>query len=207
MPTIETLTDATGQTTYVNGVARLTVNTTGVTVAGTFTGGGGGGALSLVETKTLTAATGTQTFSGLAGDTDKLYLLEGEITVSSGSLIEIYPNGNTGNVMTGSYITNTSGNTAPAGGTLTKLQLPGGFSVSSGERLQFTIRILADSRGSTFAPLFSTNCINDATAGGGAIRQQLISSAFTSRAAITSIGFASTSGSMTGRVSLFKLTP
>lgn len=43
MALIETVTDASGQTTYVNGVARLTVDGTGVTVAGTFSGGGSGG--------------------------------------------------------------------------------------------------------------------------------------------------------------------
>ena len=37
---VETLVDASGATTYVNGVARLTVDTNGVTVAGTFAGGG-----------------------------------------------------------------------------------------------------------------------------------------------------------------------
>ena len=202
---IETVVDASSATTYVNGVARLTVSNTGVALTGTVTGAGG--AFSLVETKTLTAAGTVQTFSGLNGDTDKQYILEGDITVSSGSLIEIYPNGNTGSVMTTAYITNTSGVTAPAGGTTTKLQMPAGSSVSSGERLQFTIRILADSRGGTFAALFSTNCINDATGGGGAIRQQLLSSAFTSKAAITSIGVGSTAGTMTGRLSLFKVTP
>jgi hypothetical protein len=202
---VERVETASGETTYVNGVARLTVSTTGVALAGTVTGAGG--AFSLVETKTLSAASGTQTFSGLSGDTDKQYILEGDITVSSGSLIEVYPNGNTGNVMTTAYITNSSGVTSPAGGSTTKLQMPAGSSVSSGERLQFTIRILADSRGGTFAALFSTNCINDATNGGGAIRQQLLSSAFTPKTAITSIGVGSTAGTMTGRLSLFKITP
>lgn len=204
MALIEVITDASGQTTTVNGVTRLAVTSTGVTLSGTVVGAGGN--FALVETKTLTAASGTQTFSGLAGDTDKQYLLEADITVSSGSLIEIYPNGNSGNVMTTAYITNSSSVTAPAGGTTTKLQMPAGSSVSSGERLQFTCRIMADSRGGTFAALFSTNCILDATGGGGAIRQQLLSSAFTNKGAITSLGVASSAGTMTGRLSLYKIT-
>lgn len=204
MALIEVITDASGQTTTVNGVARLAVTSTGVTLSGTVVGAGGN--FALVETKTLSAASGTQTFSGLAGDTDKQYLLEADITVSTGALIEIYPNGNTGNVMTTAYITNSSSVTAPAGGTTTKLQMPAGSSVSSGERLQFSCRILADSRGGTFAALFRTNCILDATGGGGAIRQQLLSSAFTNKGAITSLGVASSAGTMTGRLSLYKIT-
>jgi hypothetical protein len=172
----------------------------------TISASGGSGALTLVETKTLTT-TGSVTFTGLNGDTDKTYFLEGEVTVSSGANIEIHPNGNGGTVMIGSYITNTSGASTPAGGTLTKLSMPAGSSVSSGERLRFTTEILADSRGSTYAPLFQTHCMNDATGGGGAIRQQTISNAFTSRSAITSLKVSSTGGNMTGRVSLFKRTP
>ena len=204
MALIETVTDTNGQTTYVNGVARIAATTTGVTLSGTVSGAGGN--FLLVETKTLSAAGTVQTFSGLAGDTDKQYLLEGDITVSSGALIEIYPNGNTGNVMTTAYITNTSGVTVPAGGTTTKLQMPAGSSISSGERLQFSCRILADSRGGTFAALFFTNCINDATGGGGAIRLQTLSSAYISRTAITSLAVGSTGGSMTGRLSLYKIS-
>lgn len=166
---------------------------------------GTAGAMTLIETKTL-SSTGSVTFSSLNGDTDKLYFLQGEVTVSSGANIEIHPNGNSGTVMIGSYITNTSGVTTPAGGAITKLSMPAASSVSSGERLKFSIEITADSRGSTFAPLFQTNCINDATGGGGAIRQQTISNAFTVRSAITSLKVFSTGGNMTGRISLYKVT-
>lgn len=204
MALIETITTASGQTTTVNGVTRLAVTTTGVTLSGTVVGAGGN--YSLVETKTLSAASGTQTFSGLAGDTDKQYFLTGELTVSTGANIEIYPNGNTGSVMTGAYLSNTSGAPTPTSGAFTKLTMPLGSSVSSGERFAFACTIIADSRGSTFAPLFMLQILNDATGGGGAIRWQTANCAFTSKAAITSIGVAATAGNVTGRLSLYKIT-
>jgi len=57
---IETVETATGQTTYVNGVARLTLDTSGVTVTGTFTGGGGGGGYPSGVRQVVMAQTGTQ---------------------------------------------------------------------------------------------------------------------------------------------------
>ena len=65
MPTIETIIDASGQTTYVNGAARLTLDGTGVTVAGTFTGGGssgggGSGGYATGVRQIVMAQTGTQ---------------------------------------------------------------------------------------------------------------------------------------------------
>lgn len=200
------LTKLTNGTSYLVAGSNVTI-TTGSSGAVTIAASSGAsGAMTLIETKTLTT-TGSVTFSSLTGDTDKIWVMEGEITVSSGANIEVYPNGNSGTVMTGAYITNSSGITSPSGGSLTKLSMPAGSSVSSGERLQFSIRILADSRGSTFAPLFRTDCINDSTSGGGAIRQQVISNAYTTRAALTSLQVSSTGGNMTGRISLFKVTP
>ena len=168
---------------------------------------GSSGALILVETKTLSSASGTQTFSGLSGDIDKQYLLTGELSVSTGAMIEIYPNGDTGNVMKGTYITNTTVSTSPAGGWFyTKLSMPFESSVSSGERFAFTCTIIADSRGSTFAPLFIIEAINDATDGGGSLRLQKVHAAFTTKRSISSIGIASTAGTLTGRLSLYKIS-
>ena len=197
------LTEGTSYLVAGSGMSITTGSAGAVTISST---GGGTPVLTLVETKTLSAS-GTQTFSGLNGNADKIYVLEGDITVSSGALIEIYPNSNSGNVVTCAYITNSSSVTSPSGGTTSRLQMPAGSSVSSGERLTFWCKISADGRSSTFGQQFTVQVINDATPGGGAIRQQHISGVFTAtpRANLTTLQVASTGGSMTGRLSLYKL--
>lgn len=200
------LTNLTNGTSYL--VAGSGINITSgslgaVTISST---SGGTPVLTLVETKTLSNS-GIQTFSSLNGNTDKIYILEGDITVSSGALIEIYPNSNSGNVMTCSYITNSSNVTSPAGGTIARLQMPAGSSISSGERLTFWCKISADGRSSTYGQQFNLHVILDGTPGGGSMRQQYISGVFTAtpRANLTTLQVASTGGSMTGRISLYKL--
>ena len=200
------LTRLTNGTSYLVAGSNITItsgSTGAVTIAAT---GGGTPVLTLVETKTLSSS-GTQTFSSLNGDSDKIYFLEGDITVGSGALIEIYPNSNSGNVVTCAYITNSSSVTSPSGGTTSKLQMPAGSSISSGERLTFWCKISADGRSAGFGQQFTVQVINDATPGGGAIRQQHISGIFTAtpRANLTSLQVASTGGTMTGRLSLYKL--
>lgn len=206
MAFIETITDASGQTTYVNGVARIAATTSGVTLSGTVVGAGG--SFALVETKTLSAVSGTTTFTGLAGDTDDQYMLTGELTASTGMTVEMYFNGNTGLVWTGSYYGNLSNVAAPAGGGFTgaKWAMPFGTSFGTGERLLFSMVVLADSRGSTFAPIVQAQICNDNTGGGGNFRSQTAMAAWTPKAAITSIGVAPSTGNITGRLSLYKIT-
>lgn len=63
MALIETVTTASGQTTLVNGTPRLTVDTTGVTVSGTFAGGSGypAGVRQIVYASTGVQASGSAT--------------------------------------------------------------------------------------------------------------------------------------------------
>lgn len=63
MALIEVITDASGQTTLVNGTPRLTVDATGVTVSGTFAGGSGypGGVRQIVYAQTGAQSSGTAT--------------------------------------------------------------------------------------------------------------------------------------------------
>jgi len=63
MALIEVITDASGQTTLVNGTPRLTVDTTGVTVSGTFAGGSGypGGVRQIVYAQTGVQSSGATT--------------------------------------------------------------------------------------------------------------------------------------------------
>lgn len=63
MALIETITDASGATTFVNGVARLAVTTTGVTVSGTFSGGGAGGGYATGVRQVAYSTLGTVTSS------------------------------------------------------------------------------------------------------------------------------------------------
>lgn len=201
------LTNLTNGTSYLVAGSNITI-TSGSNGAVTIAASSGGTpVMTLVETKTLSAS-GTQTFSGLNGNSDKIYILEGDITVSSGALIEIYPNSNSGNVVTCAYITNSSASTTPSGGTTTKLQMPAGSSISSGERLTFWCKISADGRSASFGQQFTVQVINDGTPGGGNLRQQHISGVFTAtpRANLTTLQVASTGGSMTGRLSLYKLS-
>lgn len=203
---IETTTTASGIVTSVNGTPRLTLSTTGVTLSGTVVGAGGN--FALVETKTLSAVSGTTTFTGLAGDTDDQYMLTGELTASTGMTVELYFNGNTGTVWTGSYFGNLSNAGTPAGAGFSgaKWAMPFGSSTGSGERLLFSMVILADSRGGTFAPIVQAQICNDNTGGGGNFRSQTAMGAWTPKAAITSIGVAPSTGNITGRLSLYKIT-
>lgn len=87
-----------GVTIQVNGVdtSDQTVlnflNTASVTwnnpadgdIEATATGGGGGGGLELVENKIFTAGATSYSFSGLDGDTDREYLMQGKIVAAGG---------------------------------------------------------------------------------------------------------------------------
>ena len=70
-------------------VAQVTIDQQGRITAASevpITGGGGGGGLILIENKIFTAAATTYDFSGLDGDTDRIYKLVGKIVVgASGS--------------------------------------------------------------------------------------------------------------------------
>lgn len=63
MALIETITDASGQTTYVNGVARIAATSTGVTLSGVVSGAGGyaTGVRQVVYATTGTQASGAST--------------------------------------------------------------------------------------------------------------------------------------------------
>lgn len=56
-----------------------------------------GGSLVLVEHKLITSTQTTVTFSGLAGDTDKLYLLVYSLKAAAATLLDVRPNGLTTN--------------------------------------------------------------------------------------------------------------
>ncbi len=72
----------------------ITVNGSGDISIAVNSVGGGSGALSLVEHKTVTANTTSITFSGLNGDNDGVYLLQGRVLVSSGAVsVRLLPNG------------------------------------------------------------------------------------------------------------------
>jgi hypothetical protein len=170
--------------------------------------GAGGGPWSLVETKTLTAAA-SSTFAGLDGDADEIYWLEGELTLSAGGQIQIAPNAETGNVMAGSVFAITSSGAAPSHTPVTKLFVPGSDVLAGISRVAFWCRIDAESRGATLQQLLTTQAITrfQGPISFSTLTESMGNSLNVSPIAnLTSILLQPTAGTMTGKVSLYKLS-
>lgn len=204
----------------ISGAASQTISTAygGITVVSDGTnweivssaGGGSGGTpvLTLVETKIMSAAAST-TFSGLDGDADEIYFLEGELTSSAGSQVAIYPNGNSGNVCAGSYLATNSGGGPPSSAAMTQILFPASTTLSGVSRVTFWCRIDAESRSATLQQLFQWQAL---TRFQGPISFQTLSenggNSFNASpiANLTSIDVAAVAGTLTGKVSLYKLS-
>lgn len=138
------LTQATGKllgrgTAGTGAIEEITLGTN-LSFAGTTlnaTGGGSGG-LTLVESKVITSNTTTVTFSGLNGDTDRVYRLVGSVITSTAGTLSLQPNG----VSTNLFIAGTHMNSASSGifngtvWTLTSAQ-----NISSGNSCVFDVVI------------------------------------------------------------------
>jgi hypothetical protein len=170
--------------------------------------GAGGGPWSLVETKTL-AADASSTFAGLDGDSDKIYWLEGELTLSAGGKIQIAPNAETGNVMEGSVFAITSSGAVPSNTPVTKLFVPGSDVLAGISRVAFWCRIDAESRGATLQQLLTTQAITrfQGPISFLTLTENMGNSLNVSPIAnLTSILLQPTAGTMTGQVSLYRLS-
>jgi len=171
-------------------------------------GGGGGGPWTLIETKTLAAAA-SSTFSGLDGDTDKIYWVEGEITLSAGSQVALYPNGNAGAVCAGTYLALNSSGAPPASAATNQILYPASTTLTGTSRVAFWCRIDAESRGATLQQLFQWQAITRFQ--GPITFQTLVENGGNSFSAspianLTSLEVAAVAGTLTGQVSLYKLS-
>jgi len=190
------------------GLAGEVLTSSGPGVPPVWSAPGGGGPWTLVATKTFTASA-TETFSGLDGDTDEIYWLEGELTLSAGSQVAIYPNGNTGAVCSGCYFALNSGGAPPSSAATTQILLPASSTLGGTARVAFWTRVDAQSRGATLPQLFQTQAI---TRYQGPISfqtlQEQIANSFNPSPIVnlTSIEVAAVAGTATGKVSLYKLS-
>ena len=163
-------------------------------------------ALTLVETKTFSSSS-TATFTGLNGDADLVYIMEGELTVAgSGTFIEILYNASS-SAMQCTYIQTNSSSGTPVTGNASNLRFPFSGGISPSERLFWWCRIDC-ARGSTLGKTsfqLTTNQAGSSTPP-NAIQQQ-IGAIFQTAANLTSLQVTNVSGNaLTGQVSLYKLS-
>lgn len=207
-PTINLVAPTELQVNGAAGAAGQVLTSQGAGLPPVWAAGGGGGPWTLVETKTLAAAA-TSTFAGLNGDSDKIYWVEGELTLSAGSQVALYPNGNSGAVCAGSYLAINSSGAPPASAALSQILYPASTTLTGVSRVAFWCRIDAESRAATLQQLFQWQSI---TRFQGPISfQTLIENGGNSFnvspiANLTSLQVAAVAGTLTGQVSLYKLS-
>lgn len=170
----------------------------------------GGGGLSLVETKLVTASSST-TFSGLDGDTDALYVLQGDLLIGAGGAtpIRILVNGDTtvaNYTSTAAAAFSTAGGPVTTNVTATPWNLAG-TTFFAGSTVAFSIEINA-ARTSGVTPLARTMQGSVVERNAGNCFRYLPAAAYVSGASnLTSLVIDDAGGAsdFSGRISLYKI--
>lgn len=209
--------DASGGETISGSLTRaVTTSYGGLTIVSTGTnweilataGAAATSVLTLVETKTLVAVASV-TFAGLNGDTDLVYLMEGETTVAgAGTQIEFLVNGGSSAAAL-SVVSVNSGTgivSGAASSSAGNLRIPAGGSFAPTERLWWSCRIDA-ARGAALGKQSFQFEVNQATTVPSSISQQIGAFYLGAPANLTSLQVTNTAGStLTGKISLYKLS-
>lgn len=162
--------------------------------------GGSTGAYTLVESKSISVATGSVTFSSLNGDVDETYLIVGHIYTSGGSP-DLRPNGLSTNQNFTAHAQWVDGTEDRATGSTMRFTRGGGTSVAHG-----WVAKLSAATGRARV-MTSISFEQRGTAGEGYMQSAgNTGSVWTDTTTnITSLDVAVSSGTMTGRISLYKL--
>jgi len=170
----------------------------------------GGGGLSLVETKLVTASSST-TFTGLDGDTDALYVLQGDLLIGAlgATPVRILVNGDSN---AANYTPTAAATFSTAGGpvTVNVAATPwnlAGTTFFAGSTVSFSVEINA-ARTSGATPLIRTMQGSVLERQGASAYRYMPSAAYTSVASnLTSLVIDDAGGAsdFSGRISLYKI--